>query len=158
MTFDQLWRWVGRHLKKTRTFSSPGSSTLSPEDLSVLIYTSGTTGPPKGAMLTHANCVWMGHAITTDNPMIRHGRGPFLSAPVPHLRAALYRPGPHDLRIHRQLHRTPRHGDRQHDGNFSHGGLCGSPDLGKIFQRHPDPHVGRHLVQATGLPACPWDR
>ena len=42
---------------------------IKPDDLSVLIYTSGTTGPPKGAMLTHSNCLWMGEAITRENPM-----------------------------------------------------------------------------------------
>ena len=42
---------------------------VDPEDVAVLIYTSGTTGPPKGAMLTHANLLWMGRAITSDNPM-----------------------------------------------------------------------------------------
>ncbi len=29
-----------------------------PEDLAVLIYTSGTTGPPKGAMVSHQNCMY----------------------------------------------------------------------------------------------------
>ncbi len=39
------------------------------DDIAVLIYTSGTTGQPKGAMLTHDNCAWMGKAITSNNPM-----------------------------------------------------------------------------------------
>ncbi|MFC1829910.1 AMP-dependent synthetase/ligase [Thermodesulfobacteriota bacterium] len=69
MTYEELIE-----TGKAAALSHPGRlegriKDVRPEDVSMLIYTSGTTGPPKGAMLTQANLMWMGRAITSNNPM-----------------------------------------------------------------------------------------
>ena len=70
MTFDELLEMGRRVFDDNPRMFDQRIAEIEPEDLSVLIYTSGTTGPPKGAMLTHSNCLWMGHAITSNNPMV----------------------------------------------------------------------------------------
>ncbi len=40
---------------------------LEPDDTAMIIYTSGTTGPPKGAMLSHANCLFMSDSLLERN-------------------------------------------------------------------------------------------
>jgi long-chain acyl-CoA synthetase len=69
MTFEELVESGSKVATENPEMFTKRIAEIEPDDLSVLIYTSGTTGPPKGSMLSHRNCLWMGHAITTDNPM-----------------------------------------------------------------------------------------
>jgi len=69
MTFEDLLELGAKEMQANPGKLEECIADIRPEDLSVLIYTSGTTGPPKGAMLTHKNCVWMGKAISSNNPM-----------------------------------------------------------------------------------------
>jgi long-chain acyl-CoA synthetase len=69
MTFEELVESGSKVAADNPEMFTKRIAEVEPDDLSVLIYTSGTTGPPKGSMLSHLNCLWMGHAITTDNPM-----------------------------------------------------------------------------------------
>ncbi|HET6922449.1 MAG TPA: long-chain fatty acid--CoA ligase [Anaeromyxobacteraceae bacterium] len=39
-------------------------------DTAMIIYTSGTTGPPKGAMLSHANCLFMSESLLERNAAV----------------------------------------------------------------------------------------
>ena len=69
MTYDELLEMGREAAERDPGLFEKRMDGVEPNDVSTLIYTSGTTGPPKGAMLTNRNLIWMGRAITSDNPM-----------------------------------------------------------------------------------------
>jgi long-chain acyl-CoA synthetase len=89
MSFDVLLR-----LGKEFDAKNPGLydqcwSEVKSNDLAVLIYTSGTTGPPKGAMLTHQNLLYMSEAMVDANP-IREGDETLSYLPLCHIFEQLF--------------------------------------------------------------------
>jgi long-chain acyl-CoA synthetase len=58
MMMEDLYALGRAHIKKHHDLWDDEIDKAKPEDLMVLIYTSGTTGPPKGAMVSHLNCMY----------------------------------------------------------------------------------------------------
>ncbi len=69
ISFDDLLKMGKGFDAKNPGLFEQRMSEVKLEDLAVLIYTSGTTGPPKGAMLTHGNLLWMSEAVNAANPV-----------------------------------------------------------------------------------------
>ncbi len=69
MSFDDLLKLGKEYDEKNPGLFEQRLSEVQPDDLAVLIYTSGTTGPPKGAMLTHRNLLYMSEAMVHVNPV-----------------------------------------------------------------------------------------
>jgi len=69
MSFDDLLALGKEFDAKNPGLFEQRMSEVKLDDLAVLIYTSGTTGPPKGAMLTHGNLLFMSEAVDEANPV-----------------------------------------------------------------------------------------
>ena len=69
ISFDQLLEMGFEYEKNNPGLMEKVVGELTQDDLAVLIYTSGTTGPPKGAMLSHCNLLYISNAMEDFNPV-----------------------------------------------------------------------------------------
>lgn len=70
---------------RTRRGCRPDPVDLEPGDTALLAYTSGTTGPPKGAIISHANLLWVGHAYPVFNGVAGPDQVLISTAPLVHI-------------------------------------------------------------------------
>ena len=76
LTFFEPFLQEGRDLLGTDARRvDEAAAAVRPEDPAMIIYTSGTTGPPKGAILSHRNVVFMAGALDAANPLRAEDEG-----------------------------------------------------------------------------------
>ena len=64
VSFDALRGAGADRLRRVPSSLDALSPRVRPGDLATIVYTSGTSGPPRGAMLTHANIMWVLRNVT----------------------------------------------------------------------------------------------
>ena len=64
VSFDALRGAGADRLRRDPGSLDALSRRVRPEDLATIVYTSGTSGPPRGAMLTHSNIMWVLRNVT----------------------------------------------------------------------------------------------
>ena len=89
MSFDDLLKLGQEFEAKNPGLYDQKLGEVKADDLAVLIYTSGTTGPPKGAMLSHNNLLFMSEAMVSANP-IYHGDETLSFLPLCHIFEQLF--------------------------------------------------------------------
>jgi len=67
--FDDFLKQGERLLEREPGRLEAALAAVRPEDTAMIIYTSGTTGPPKGAMLSHQNILWLTNALLSANEL-----------------------------------------------------------------------------------------
>ena len=66
--YDDFLNEAKEYLKSNPGCVKEKMDAIDPEDTAMIIYTSGTTGPPKGAMISHSNIMWMIDSFTRAIP------------------------------------------------------------------------------------------